>query len=141
MKKHFLHFLWVISLICTFASCTKYVAGPKGETGSAGGAGNLVLKQFSITINSSDWSQQEATWIVEIFSDQITQTVLEEGEVKVYIQVDNAWWSLPYGKDYIFTQSTVQLGKIRLVREHIHGGVPLLPATANYRVVIHQPAN
>lgn len=141
MKLHLLLIILIASILLTLVACTKYVAGPKGEAGTPGSAGNLVVSQFSLTIKSSDWSALEATWIADVFSDKITPIVLQKGEVKVYVNVDGNWWVLPYGKDYIFTQSTLQEGKIRLVTAHIHGGVPIQPTTTNYRIVILAPAN
>lgn len=126
-------------LLGTFA-CTKYVAGPKGDPGTPGEAGNLVLSQFSKTIDSLDWSKQEAAWIADIYTEQLTKNVIEKGEVKVYLYTENDWWVLPYGKNYVFTQCTIELGKIRLIREDIHGGVPSRPSKSDYRIVIMSPA-
>lgn len=135
-----LNIIAVLGLTLTLA-CTKYVAGPQGDPGTPGLPGNLVLKEFSKTLDSLDWSKSEISWVAEIFTDQITSSVILKGEVKVYVNEENKWWVLPFGKDYIFTQSTITEGKIRLVNEHIHGGVPARPGKQTYRVVILAPAN
>jgi hypothetical protein len=131
----------LLLLLLFSLACTKYEPGPKGDPGTPGAAGNLILSEFTKTLDSLDWSKSEITWVAEIFADQITSNVLLKGEVKVYVNEENKWWVLPFGKDYIFTQSSVTEGKIRLINEHIHGGVPARPARKTYRVVILSPAN
>jgi hypothetical protein len=131
----------VILLLLISAACTKYETGPKGDPGTPGKAGNLILFEFTKTLDSLDWSKSEISWIAEIFADQITSNVVLKGEVKVYVNEENKWWVLPFGKNYIFTQSSITEGKIRLINEHIHGGVPARPAKKTYRVVILSPAN
>lgn len=129
----------LLFLLGAFA-CTKYVAGPQGDPGTPGEAGNLVLSQFSKTIDSLDWSKQEAAWIADIYTEQLTKNVIENGEVKVYLYTENDWWVLPYGKNYVFTQCSIELGKIRMIKEDIHGGVPSRPSKSDYRIVIMTPA-
>lgn len=121
------------------SACTKYEEGPKGEPGTPGKAGDLVLTEFTKTLDSLDWSLSEQIWIADIFTDKITSNVILKGEIKVYVNEDDKWWVLPYGKDYVFTQCSFTEGKIRLQNEHIHGGIPARPKEKKYRVAILSP--
>lgn len=134
-------FYLIVFILMVFFSCKKYEVGDKGDKGTPGGAGNLVVKDLSLTMDSTSWTKAEFVWINEIFTDLLTQNVLEKGEVKVYQKIDGNWFVLPHGENYIFTQASFELGKIKLLNEHIHGGVPPRPATTNYRIVFMSPAN
>jgi hypothetical protein len=134
--------LTVLIVSLCFMSCTKKVAGPKGDSGTAGLAGNL--KQTSITsfkVLSNSWSLNDKTWEFTAVLPNISGDVIEKGEVNIYREVDSKWWPLPYGNGYIFTQYSLTPGTVRFNVTHIHGGVPERPADANYRLVILYPAN
>ena len=138
----FIHSLTAFIISLYLVSCTKQVAGPKGDSGTAGLAGNL--KQSSITsfkVLASSWSLNDKVWEFTAVLSNISADVIEKGEVKIYREVNSQWWPLPYGNGYIFTQYSLSPGTVRFNTTHIHGGVPEKPSDANYRIVIFLPAN
>jgi hypothetical protein len=124
-----------------FSACTKQVAGPKGDPGTPGKAGNLKKELATvITLNASSWALEEQTWKASVFVSAITRDVIERGEVKLYVEKDGKWWALPYGQGYVFTQYSIEENFIRLECTDIHEGLPEQPQTARFRLVVFIPA-
>lgn len=129
-------------LLLIFGACTKNVPGPKGDPGTPGLAGNLIQTSTgSIKVDSASWKKVEYHWECFVPVAEITAKVGEQGEVRVYIQSESEWWSLPHShKRYILFQYAMRNGGVQLFCDHIHGDIPTRPATANYRVVVFSPA-
>jgi len=135
----------VFIFMLTGSSCTKNVAGPQGDPGTPGKPGNLKQSHINpIKITSSYWSMKATTtynyWEAVIVVSEITQDVIEKGEVKLYMENNSQWSALPFSDHYIFTQYSIEKGLIRLNCSHIHGGTPTKPLDTNYRIVIFSPA-
>jgi len=125
-------------IICLlFFSCKKNVPGPQGDKGTAGSQGNLKI---TTTIGSPTiWTPINKGWKSYMTVPEITQSVIEKGEVEVYVQVGNTWWKLPYAVKNLFTKVTVEKDYLNFEYTVIHDEVPPNPGTLNFRVVITEP--
>jgi hypothetical protein len=133
-------FVVMASLVICISSCKKEtVVGPKGDTGPAGANGNANVKsEGPIVIEPSAWitNSDSLAWTAIIFSEKITQEIVDKGSVEVYFKKDNVWWSLPYTDGDATTAVGLALGKVYLVKSESHGGLPEKPLKADYRMVI-----
>lgn len=124
----------------TFSFCTKNVAGPKGDPGTPGKKGNAVETHTKAFVQpSSAWSKQEFDWESLLYVPEITQTVLEKGEIKVYVQIGTDWYDLPYIEGLYITRCRFQAGLVYLNYYHTHTVVPERPVARSYRVVVISP--
>jgi hypothetical protein len=128
-------------LLALFLSCTKNVAGPKGEPGTPAKQGNVVQKHInSFTQPTSEWYVKSAiAWESLVFSTELTRDVVKKGVVKVYMQIDQVWWALPHADGNDFTQYSIEENFIRLNHSNSHGGFPQKPEPVNFRIVIFLP--
>jgi hypothetical protein len=128
----------LIAACAFFTACTKYVPGPQGDPGAPGGKG--TLKITNLTYAASSWSLDVSDkWESTFQSTKITDNVIAKGEVDVFMQIDNKWWSLPYGEGDFFMQANVEKNFVRLKYLKIHGGPPPKPDTKNFRIVVMEP--
>lgn len=143
MKKQFrkLVCLLPLPLLFLFNTCTKSVAGPKGEPGTAGKNGNLKQTYIGpFTQPASSWSFDGSRWNSIIYVSEISSDVISKGEVRVYMLVGSEWWSLPYAVGNLFTQMSIEKGLVHLLRSKIHDGPPAQPVATNFRIVVFSPA-
>ena len=123
-------------LLLSFA-CTKQVAGPKGDPGTPAGKGNAKQTvSASFVISSTDWTISGSHYKALAFISEITDNVVANGEVNVFILSDGKWWPLPYMVGETFTQFSFEKGIIKLETYKGHG-TPANPASANYKVVLY----
>lgn len=129
----------LVIILLVSISCTKQVAGPKGDPGIAGKNGN-AKQTTSIIFNqpTSAWVANGDDWESYIFLAEISDNVVAKGEVRVYIESNSTWWPLPYGVLDTFIQMTIEKGRVKLNCSRIHGG-PAKPVSSNYRVIIMEP--
>lgn len=123
-------------------SCTKQVPGPQGDPGTLGKPGNLKQTVYPpAKLSPASWILNDSNeWEALVYTADLDRSVLEKGEVKLYLEQDGEWCVLPLGKGYIFTQYSIELQGIRLKHSHIHGGTPERPKELTYRLVILSPA-
>ena len=127
-------------MLLSFSFCTKQVAGPKGEKGTDGAKGNMVMSSTkAFVLDSMAWSKQEFDWVAYLYVAEITKAVLDKGEVKVYAQVGSAWCGLPLVEGLFVTRCNVENGIVKLNYYCTHTAVPLRPASRAYRVVVMAP--
>jgi hypothetical protein len=136
-----LFYLSALALLFILSGCTKYVAGPKGETGAPGKNGNMVQTTIGpLTKTPTDWTFDGTGWNTSVFVIEINDDVINKGEVKGYIKIGNEWRSLPYAYNGdIFTQMSIGKTEIRLQRREIHGGPPPAPDVTSFRFVVFAP--
>lgn len=136
MKQFYFYFL-MISL--SLLSCQKEaVQGPQGDPGTPGGGGNADISASQVfTVVTTQWqtSIDSSYWKFTIASELITQSVVDKGVLKVFVQRGDFWWELPYTEGDLFTQCGFEVGLANLFFTDIHGGLPDRPETAAYRVV------
>lgn len=87
--KNVIFSLFIVSAMVLMSSCEK--EGPAGPAGPAGAAG--VVSNFStdlITIPGDSWAGNTYT---ELEADFITEAVMNEGAVIVYVQDDFGYWN------------------------------------------------
>ncbi|MDI1354341.1 MAG: hypothetical protein PSX36_05465 [bacterium] len=127
-------------MIFAFSFCTKDVAGPKGNPGTPGKKGNLLEVHTKIFLHpSSAWYKLEFDWESVIYVPEITKTVLESGEVKVYMQVGKEWYDLPYGEGLFYTRCWFEQGIVYLNYYNTHTAIPERPVSRNFRIVVLSP--
>jgi hypothetical protein len=131
--------------ILLLSSCKKKeIQGPKGDPGANGIGGNASITTTTVfTVASSQWVADSAAECrrVTISAAQITKSIMEKGAVRVYIQPDaafgvTAWTELPFVRGDLFTQFGFSEGELHLQYLNIEGGLPPVPATASYRMVL-----
>lgn len=133
-------YLIVTILIVVFSSCTKNVAGPKGDPGEPGKKGNVRQSHISsFTQDSSAWSFTGNWWTTTIYASGVTNNLMSKGEVKVYMQIGDKWWNLPYAVGDIFMEVSIEPGLVHLKYSKIHGGPPAKPGPINFRIVFLEP--
>src|SRR4051812_9281779 len=98
-------YCFVVAAALLFPGCTKYVAGPKGEPGTAGSNGTLIQTvQGPFTIRASGWTWNNYAWVADVSAPAVTENVMNGGEVKVYMKDNGEWRSLPHAVGNVFTQ-------------------------------------
>ena len=136
MKK-IIHFSVTLILFFVLTDCKKKeIPGPQGAPGTNGTGGNASTSSSDLfVINSADWKVNGSVLEYIYSSPLITAKVVNEGGLKVFMQLSNVWWELPNSTGDLLMQCGFSEGKVRLTFADIHGGVPAAPETANYRLV------
>jgi hypothetical protein len=129
----------IIPVLLTFTFCTKQVPGPQGDPGDPGKMGNAKQSSRVISLYAAGWDFNGGYYTNDINLPEITDAVISKGDVKVYIRVGNAWWSLPYAVGDIITQMSIEKGILHLKYYKIHGGPPPAPGALNFRIVTVVP--
>jgi hypothetical protein len=120
-------------------SCKKEVIGPKGDKGVAGGQGNLIQTHRVFTLSSNAWTSNLGVWWAKVYAPEITNEVINKGEVRVYMKVNNAWWSCPYAVGNLFMEQEIEQGYLNLKYSHIHGDPPPAPIATEFKLVVYKP--
>lgn len=120
-------------------SCKKEVVGPKGDKGTAGGTGNLVQTERIFTLSTNAWTSNLGVWWAKIYAPEITNEVIAKGEVRVFIKVNNSWWSCPYAVGNLFMEQETEQGYLLLKYSHIHGDPPPAPGTTEFKLLTYKP--
>lgn len=81
-------------LICAifFQSCI--VEGEQGPQGPAGEDGNANVQSSSLT--TSNWTYLSPDWYINFTYSAITQDILDNGAVLVYVKSGSNYFQLPY---------------------------------------------
>jgi hypothetical protein len=134
----------IIGLILStimLSSCKKTVAGPQGEQGPPGKDGSVTIKnRSSFSHPATAWTQDQNAWKSIVQVPEITRSVVDNGAVKVYVQVGSSWWELPYNSNGITTSAGIDLGIVILKNADNSGAATPQPITQNFRMVIIPPA-
>ena len=94
-----------VLLLILCAGCAKEVQGPKGDPGPAGpqgapgpaGSGGANMSTTGkILVPSTLWTLVDQEYYATIGTPVITQKVVDEGTVQVFVMIDSAWHNLPY---------------------------------------------
>ena len=122
------------------SSCKKEeIQGPKGDPGTpGGGGGNVSISNSNVfTIASSEWVKNSdgSAWEFTLNSALLTQEVVDNGAVKIFVKRGTSWTELPNTQGDLFTQFSFVVGSVNLTFEDIHGTLPAKPATADYRML------
>lgn len=133
-------YLIVTVVIVLLSNCTKNVAGPQGDPGAPGKKGNVIQSHInSFTQPASAWSFTGNWWTSVIYAPQVTNNLMSKGEVKVYMQIGDKWWDLPYAVGDVFMEVSIEPGIIHLKYSKIHDGPPEKPGPINFRLVFLEP--
>lgn len=127
----------VLTIGLSFTSCKK---AEKGDTGPAGANGNAnVIGTNVVTINS--WTASGAAWFATISAPGITSSIVDKGQVSVFVQYGTTWWSLPDLNGKNSTQYGFGIGTVTLVNSNSDGTTPGNPGSQTFRIVIISASN
>ena len=84
--------LCLVALSFLFNSCI--VEGEQGPQGPAGSDGNANVVSSSLT--TSNWSYLSPDWYINFNYDAITQDILDNGAVLLYVKSGSNYFQLPY---------------------------------------------
>lgn len=128
-----------MALSFVLVSCDKKeIKGPQGDPGTPGGGGNATISNSAVfTIASTEWKKHDTDPVLEykLATPLLTQNVVENGAVKVYVKRNAAWAELPNTNEDLFMQYSFVTGNLTLTFSDIHGLLPEAPETADYRIV------
>jgi hypothetical protein len=90
----------ILATICIVISLGLVIAGCKGDTGPAGPQGNANVKVRTYSVSSSQWVNSTSTtpyeYYVDLTDQDITQSIINNGAVLVYIENSSGgWYPLP----------------------------------------------
>jgi hypothetical protein len=111
MKRIMITALLAVTL-ATITGCAK--DGINGRDGKDGLGGNANLEQFTYTIQSNQWytrgtfQQPGFQYYHQIDAPEVTQSVMDNGAVMVYIKQSDLFYPLPAITDYETYVTTVQ---------------------------------
>ncbi|MEN9962941.1 MAG: hypothetical protein RL582_36, partial [Bacteroidota bacterium] len=112
--------------------------GATGATGATGQPGPGSIKSFTIT--TSSWVNSDPAWIATLNVSAITQNVLSNGAVLVYIKDGTDYFQLPLTipEDTYFTtyQFRHDLGVVDVFVLDSDGLLPINPGTTTFKVVV-----
>jgi hypothetical protein len=106
MKNSFFTLLFVAA-VTFIISCTKEgpegpqgiqgPTGPQGIQGIPGQDGNANVNSYTYNVYLNDWTLDAADYGINLLVPEITQSILDNGAVLVYMGVGSgSWVSLPY---------------------------------------------
>ena len=133
-------FLVVSFMLSALSACKKDVAGPKGDPGVPAKMGNSKQSDRSFTIYPSAWTFDGVRYSTLVYFPEISNDVLTQGEVKVYMKIGTEWWSLPYGVGDVFFHKTIEYQYLHILYSKIHGSPTSAPGQITFRVVTLGPA-
>lgn len=149
MKKYVLIFFALVVTI-GFQSCKKKIYGCMDETAtnyspvSTEDAQNCVFEadevQVSNTVLNFNWSNQSTYWYSSFTWESITQEVINNGGVSVFLGDDGSWVQLPYSVYWTGYETNVSavvsLGMVELYWEDSDGTLPDAPFLNDTRFII-----
>lgn len=129
-----------------FAGCTKEgPAGPTGPQGPAGPvspAGNARIVVKNIT--ASAWFLNEPSWIMNLEVPEVTEDIINNGMVQVYVKIGDVHHQLP-STFYVSNAYSITLGVssrvsgIRVSWTRSDWGWEVHPGNQTFKVVILTP--
>src|SRR5436190_10893261 len=95
-----------ILLAVAFVQCNKKeIKGPPGDPGANGtGGSSSASTSGTFVVTSNDWIADGTSWKATIVSSLITADIVSKGAVKVFVEINGAWWQLPFNEGELFTQ-------------------------------------
>ncbi len=125
MKKTF--FYTVICLAMLIMACSK------GEQGPAGNANVYGSGYYNV-----NWlfDNNQNIYHTKIDVPQITQDIVDNGLVQVFVLYGNEWWALPDLNGVNSTIYGIGLGYVSLINSNSDLTVPSYPSNSTFRVVV-----
>lgn len=108
--------LFIITAACLLmAGCTKEgPTGPSGPAGPPGQDGNGSLHVESFTALNSDWEQLSNGIKYTRQVPSLTQDVIDNDAVLLYMHKNNIWYVLPYQLNVLLYTYSYQPGEITI---------------------------
>ncbi len=104
--------LALMASVSLLFSCAK--DGKDGLPGPAGPAGNANVKSQTFVVNTWDWSSNS----VLLYDPNITQAIVNNGAVQVYVQGDpGVWMALPLTISGSYIVYDYQLNYVRIITD------------------------
>ncbi|MEQ9304631.1 MAG: hypothetical protein RJQ14_12040 [Marinoscillum sp.] len=93
--------LIIISLTLILSGCTTEIIAPAGEPGLNGVDGEDGNANVQISIHDVLWSTPDTVlWVSEVLDQNITEDILENGTVQVFLSNDKRnWLPIPFTID------------------------------------------
>jgi len=141
--------LLILLMALAIGSCTKRgpqgPTGPQGPQGVQGQQGNANVQGGQVTVNFN-WDAATSYGTADIDYDAITQSIVDNGAVLVFMSNGNGGWiSLPY-TDYSGTGVSISyyfvyaVGTVRIYFSEQDLNNTYMPASATFKVVAVAPA-
>lgn len=77
-------------------SCTKTVTGPAGAAGPAGTNGVANIVSYTVATTAASWTLSGSYWKCDMYTPEISQSVLDKGIVMVGVSGSSGWVELPF---------------------------------------------
>lgn len=132
--------------VLVLGSCTKEgpagPAGPQGPAGPVSPAGNARIVVKNIT--SSAWFLNEPAWIMNLEVPEVTEDIINNGMVQVYVKIGDVHHQLP-STFYVSNAYSITLGVssrvsgIRVSWTRSDWGWEVHPGNQTFKVVILTP--
>ena len=132
------HICLILCVLLLAVTCKKQVPGPKGAPGKPGLNGNAnqtTVSNFLILSQSWLTNNVKKDWNTDYPNDLLTNSVIENAAVNVYVQINGAWFPLPYTTQDFHLQYNLQPGVLHLNYFKSHQ-VANQPVSMNFRLVI-----
>lgn len=123
-----------IFTLLSFTSCQK--EGPQGPAGEDGNA-NVHSRNFSI----NNWNYEDPSWHLSILDSRITEDIIENGAVLVYINYDGSLSLIPITiyreANYSTTiESSVYVGGVSIFWTDSDLTQPITPPNLDFKIVV-----
>lgn len=132
--------------VLVLGGCTKEgpagPAGPQGPAGPVSPAGNARIVVKNIT--SSAWFLNEPSWIMNLEVPEVTEDIINNGMVQVYVKIGDVHHQLP-STFYVSNAYSITLGVssrvsgIRVSWTRSDWGWEVHPGNQTFKVVILTP--
>lgn len=139
--------LVVIMISPILTSCKKGETGPAGPAGAQGAAGangtaNIYVETATTTNLSWGFDNTTNSYFATYASSQITQAVVDNGTVQVFIGDGSGqqWAAMPYSYGITQFNYSYKLGQITVLYSLSNGNVPANPGGQQFRFVVIPPA-
>jgi hypothetical protein len=139
MKTKLLLFATIISVILSACKGDKGDTGPAGSNGAQGPQGNANVT--TVTVTTSNWILSGVAWYTTINVSSITQSIVDNGIVMVYMDAGGAWLALPvtiipsssYSSTYRYYH---YLGAVEVDKEDTDLTTPANPGTKTFKIAV-----
>lgn len=130
----------LFAFLITFSACKKDNTGPQGPAGTNGTNGNANVHSQTFVVNPSDWVVNSTNLTQFITDMDITQEIIDNGSVQMFIYFGSIWWPLPH-TNFSSTYSTTYSGsfysnEFLIFVNRSDGAQPTVPGVAlTFKVV------
>lgn len=141
--KRFLHapVICLALLLSCLCACQKEVKGPKGDAGEPGQNGSENISSTEFVVPGPSWTvgPDSIDWVNTINLSSLTENVVKNGAVQVFINKSGIWYPLPYNEGDEFIRFGYGTNTLKLISFDTHYLLPPRPQTASYKLTVIAP--